>query len=113
MRSAKPGKRTLAAEVTNVSANGFWLLVDDRELFVAFENFPWFRDASIAQVTKVRRPASHHLFWPDLDVDLALDSIDRPGDYPLVSRLPATKTRRAHGRASPRERSSSRARRRA
>jgi len=29
-----------------------------------------------------------HLRWPELDVDLTLASIDRPGDYPLVSRKP-------------------------
>ncbi len=87
MRSAQRGKSTSAVEVTNVSGNGFWLLLDGDELFIAFRQFPWFRDASIGQLVNVERPAAHHLHWPDLDVDLAVDSLRHPERYPLVSQL--------------------------
>jgi hypothetical protein len=73
--------------VTNVSGNGFWLLLDGDELFVGFKHFPWFRDASIGQLLNVNRPAAHHLYWPDLDVDLAVESLTSPERYPLVSRV--------------------------
>jgi hypothetical protein len=53
---------------------------------VPFEQFPWFRDASIGEITNVELPAAHHLYWPDLDVDLAVESIENPEKYPLVSR---------------------------
>jgi len=85
MTSEGPGKHTSAAELTNVSAHGMWLLVDAREVFLAFEAFPWLRDASIAQLARIERPAPDHLRWPDLDVDLSIDSIDHPERYPLVS----------------------------
>jgi len=42
MTSAKLGKRTSEVEVTNVSSHGFWLLIGDKERFLAFEHFPWF-----------------------------------------------------------------------
>lgn len=87
MRSALRGRHTSAVEVTNVSKNGFWLLLDGNELFVGFRHFPWFRDASIRQLVNVERPAAHHLYWPDLDVDLAVESLTHPGRYPLVSRV--------------------------
>ncbi len=87
MRSALRGKSTSTVEVTNVSKNGFWLLLDDTELFVGFKHFPWFRDASIGQLLNVDRPAVHHLYWPDLDVDLAVESLKHPERYPLVSRV--------------------------
>lgn len=86
MRSGKLGTTTLAAEVTNISAHGFWFFVDGRELFVPFKQFPWFRAATVEQILNVQRPHTHHLYWPDLDVDLAVDSIEHPEDYPLVSR---------------------------
>jgi len=86
MRSERHGESTLVAEVTNVSANGFWLLVDERELFVPFKQFPWFRAAMIGQLLNVQRPHKHHLYWPDLDVDLAVGSIEHPERYPLVSK---------------------------
>lgn len=86
MPSDTPGKSTLAAEVTNVSPHGLWILLDERELFAAFTHFPWFRDATIAQLTLVERPSPNHLYWPALDIDLAVDSLDNPAAYPLVSR---------------------------
>jgi len=76
----------LDVEVTNVSGHGFWLLLGEEELFVPFSEFPWFKDASIAKLLHVERPQAHHLYWPDLDIDLAVDSIRHPERFPLVSR---------------------------
>lgn len=87
MTSGTLGRSTFPPEVTNVSVHGFWLLVGDRELFVAFERFPWFRDATIGAITNVRLPSPHHLHWPDLDIDLAVESITHPERYPLVSQV--------------------------
>jgi len=72
--------------LSNVSAHGIWLLIDDRELFLPYDEFPWFRDATIAQLSSIERPSSRALRWPDLDVDLTLESIEHPDRYPLVSR---------------------------
>jgi hypothetical protein len=76
----------LEIEVTNVSKHGLWLLLVDEELFVPFAEVPWFKDAPVAKLTNVERPQPHHLYWPDLDVDLAVDSIRHPEQFPLVSR---------------------------
>ena len=86
MRSVPRGKHTSAVEVTNVSTHGFWLFIDDREVFLSFNDFPWFRDVSIRDLVNVARPHPHHLYWPDLDIDLAVDSIHHPERYPLVSK---------------------------
>ena len=85
MKSAKRGRNTSAAEVTNVSAHGFWILVNDRELFVPFTSFPWFREAPIAKLLHVEMPGADHLYWPDLDVDLSIASIEDPERFPLIS----------------------------
>lgn len=103
MKSAQLGKRTSKVEVTNVSKHGFWILLGDREMFVPFDQFPWFRDVPIGKLLNVELPQPHHLYWPDLDIDLAVESIDHPERFPLVSRLrpnkgmqpPAQKTRRS------------------
>ena len=78
-----PGTSTSRVEIANISPHGFWILVDDRELFLPFEDFPWFKNASVAQITSVQRPQPHHLYWPELDVDLTVDSIEHPDRYPL------------------------------
>ena len=110
MPSAALGRSTSPAEVTNVSAHGFWLFVGARELFVPFQQFPWFRDASIRAITNVQLPSPHHLYWPDLDIDLAVESIEYPEKYPLVSKAqpkkalqPARRVRKkAKSKARPR-----------
>ncbi|MBL8503549.1 MAG: DUF2442 domain-containing protein [Rhodocyclaceae bacterium] len=73
-------------EVANVSKHGFWLLLGDREVFLPFEQFPWFRDAPIGKLVNVQLPSGHHLYWPDLDVDLAVESLFTPERFPLVSK---------------------------
>jgi hypothetical protein len=60
--------------------------MDHEELFLAFADFPWFRNASVKAVTHVERPSDNHLYWPELDVDLAIDSIRHPERFPLVAR---------------------------
>lgn len=70
-------------EVTNISQHGFWVLVDDRELFLPFDQFPWFKAAAVQAIHNVERPQPQHLYWPDLDVDLTIDSIEHPERYPL------------------------------
>lgn len=101
MKSATPGPSTSQAEVTNVSRHGFWLFVGERELFVSFKEFPWFQEASVREITNVQLPSPHHLYWPDLDIDLAVESIEHPEKYPLVSqaqpnrRLQPSKARRS------------------
>jgi hypothetical protein len=85
MKSVRRGRNTSVVEVGNVSAHGFWLLLGEREHFLSFTDFPWFRDATIAQLTNVELPSGHHLYWPELDVDLAVDCLDHPERYPLIS----------------------------
>ncbi len=86
MKSEKLGIGTYRAEVANISAQGFWLFLGDRELFMPFEEFPWFAEAPVSKILNVRRPQEDHLYWPDLDVDLAVESIEHPERFPLVWR---------------------------
>jgi hypothetical protein len=68
-----------------ISAEGFSLRVDGEELFVGFGNFPWFRTASAQQLAAVERPSAQHLYWPELDIDLVVESIRYPERFPLVA----------------------------
>ncbi len=108
MRSRKRGNGTSEAEVTNVSPFGLWILLDGRELFLPFEDFPWFEDATIRAIGNVQRLGRDHLHWPDLDVDLSVDSIEHPERYPLKSRVqpkkPAPPARARKRRAAGNER---------
>lgn len=83
MSSSAHGIPTSEAEVTNVSAHGLWLLSHGKEWFLSYDDFPWFRDATIGKVTAVEEVSPGHFFWPDLDIDLGLKTIKDPAKYPL------------------------------
>lgn len=83
------GSATLEAEVTNVSAHGFWLLLGTEELAVPYAQFPWFKKATIEQLLAVERPTENHLYWPQLDIDLSVESLRNPEAFPLLSRADA------------------------
>lgn len=80
-----PGTHISQVEVTQVSKHGFWLLLADEELFLPFADFPWFRNATIEQLCEIEWPTDNHLFWPSLDIDLAVESIRNPSAFPLVA----------------------------
>jgi len=74
----------LASEVTNIEPLGFWVLVDDREYFVPFADYPVFQGASIQQIFQVQRISPTQLSWPDLDADIEIEALEKPEHYPLV-----------------------------
>ena len=74
-----------SAEVTHISAHGVWLLAGATEMFLPFEEFPWFRDAPIAKVLHVEELSPGHFYWPDLDIDLSAEIIANPDKYPLLA----------------------------
>ena len=72
--------------VTHVSEHGFRLLLEGEELLLPFDQFPWFKSVTVEQISNVERPSPEHLYWPNLDVDLAVESIRHPEAFPLISR---------------------------
>ena len=85
MSSEPHGPGISGVEVTNVSSHGIWLLVGERELFLSYEDFPWFKDQPLRQVLAVEEPSPGHFYWPELDVDLGVESIEHPERFPLKS----------------------------
>ena len=81
------GASTSGVEVSHVSKHGFWLLLKDEELLVSFAEFPWFKEGSIEQLSKVELPSDNHLYWPQLDIDICVDSIRNPKAFPLISKV--------------------------
>ena len=78
------GEITLQPEITNISSYGVWLLSNDKELFMSFEDFPWFKDIPVGKIINVEEPSPGHFYWPDLDVDLSTESIEHPERFPSI-----------------------------
>lgn len=87
MSSLAPGNNTLAVEVTNISRHGIWLLAHDKELFMSYKDFPWFKNQTIKSILHVEAQGqgAEHFYWPDIDVDLTVESIEHPERFPLKS----------------------------
>ena len=83
MSSRVPGTLTSAVEVTNISSHGLWLLTGDRELFLPYDQFPWFHEAAVKDVLDVQEPTPGHFHWPALDIDLTTEIIEHPERFPL------------------------------
>jgi hypothetical protein len=81
------GSNTLAPEVTHISSHGIWLLSNDKELFLSYEEFPWFKDQPVRSIIHVKEQSPGHFYWPDIDVDLTIESIEHPERFPLKSRI--------------------------
>lgn len=77
------GTSTSHNEVTNISQTGFWLLVDDKEYFVPFNDYPEFKQATIEQIYKVKRIGPDAFNWEELDIDIELAALAEPDKYPL------------------------------
>ena len=86
MKSSNPLGQDISVEVTNISRNGVWLLTGDRELFMPYEDFPWFKDAPIGKILNVEEPYPDHFYWPDLDIDLSVEIIEHPERFPLKAK---------------------------
>jgi len=86
MKSSTRGADTSPIEVSNIDQFGLWVLVQNKEYFLPYDDFPWFRNATVDQILKVELLHQDHLYWPALDVDLCVDNLAEPGKFPLIYR---------------------------
>jgi len=80
------GVDTSTVEVTHVSSHGIWILSGEKELFMPYEEFPWFKEQPLRAVLNVQNPAPGHFYWPEIDVDLTEEIIEHPDRFPLKSK---------------------------
>lgn len=81
-----PGVTTSAVEVTHISSHGVWLLAHDKEMFMPYDEFPWFKDQPVKVILNVEEPSPGHFYWPDIDVDLSEEIIEHPDRFPNRAR---------------------------
>ena len=83
--SSSRGARTSArVEILGLTPHALWLSIARREYMLDYRHFPWFRAPAIEDVERVEMRYGH-LYWPTLDVDLHIDSLDEPERFPLVA----------------------------
>jgi hypothetical protein len=85
MKLSKPGKNIFVS-IENITPFGLWLFTQEKEYFLSYKDFPFFKDQTLRAIHNVQLLHGYHLYWPDLDVDLEIDNLDNPGKYPLKFR---------------------------
>ena len=82
MKSLKHGKSTLVS-VENITPFGIWIFVKEKEYFLSYKGYPYFKDQTLASIQNVKLLHGYHLYWPELDIDLEIDNLENPEKYPL------------------------------
>ena len=73
-----------SVNVFMINSQGTMLSVQGNDYFVSYNRVPWLRDARISSALNVRMAGQNAIEWPDLDVDLEIESLKHPERYPLV-----------------------------
>jgi hypothetical protein len=69
--------------LTNIERDGFWILIKGQEFFVPFDRYPAFKQANIDQIFNFHGD-DQDINWPQLDVDIEVDALKHPENYPLI-----------------------------
>jgi hypothetical protein len=86
MKLLKRGK-DISVSVENITPFGLWMYVKEKEYFLSYKDYPYFKDQTLRSIQNVQLLHGIHLFWPELDVDLEIDNLENPQKYPLKSRI--------------------------
>jgi hypothetical protein len=73
-------------EVSRITRSGLTLLVNEKEYFLSYSQFPWFLRARVNDIFQVDMKGSEHIRWENLDIDLSIPIIENPENYPLISK---------------------------
>ncbi len=73
-----------SVSVLMINAQGIMLSVCGNDYFLSYNRIPWMRNASIKSVLNVKMSGRNAIEWPDLNVDLEIDSLKHPERYPLI-----------------------------
>lgn len=76
--------KSLGVEVQNIDLHGLWLFAKGKEYFLPYNDYPWFKNAKITDVLNVQLLHKFHLYWPSLDVDLDLNTIEDTNVPPFI-----------------------------
>lgn len=84
--SSNNNSQLTSVAVLMINSQGMMLSVQGQDYFVSYNRVPWLRDARVSSVLNVRMSGSRAIEWPELDVDLEIESLKHPERYPLVMR---------------------------
>ena len=82
--SSKNNSQLTSVAVLMINSQGMMLSVQGQDYFVSYNRVPWLRDDRISSALNVRMSGPRAIEWPELDVDLEIESLKHPERYLLV-----------------------------
>ena len=86
MSLSKNGTITSDCKLTSINDLGLWILIEDKEYFIPFKDYPGFRASYLDQIFKIRYYPSGQLSWEELDIDIDIKALSEPESFPLIFR---------------------------
>ena len=85
-RSVENNTNATSASVLMINNQGIMISVAGNDYFLSYNRVPWLKDATVRNILNIKMLGNNAVEWPDLDVDLEVDSLKHPERYPLVMR---------------------------
>jgi len=76
----------ISASVLMINNQGIMISVEGNDYFLSYNRLPWLKDATVRNILNIKMSGKNAVEWPDLDIDLEIDSLKHPERYPLVMR---------------------------
>jgi hypothetical protein len=67
-----------------ITSDGIIVSVLGRDFYLSYDRLPWFKNAKVSDVFNVKMCGDDGIRWEALDVDLEIESLKHPEQYPLV-----------------------------
>ncbi|MDR0698529.1 MAG: DUF2442 domain-containing protein [Tannerella sp.] len=71
-------------EVRLITPMGIIVSVSGCDYYISYDRLPWFREAKVSDIFNVKMCGNDGIRWEALNVDLEIDSLIHPEQYPLV-----------------------------
>jgi hypothetical protein len=85
MKSKELGTNTSPVDI-HITQFGLWLCIHDEEYFLSYKDYGFFKDATINDIYEVELHHKTHLYWPSLDIDLDIEILKNPRQFPLIAK---------------------------
>ena len=82
-------------EILNISPYGMWVLMNQKEYYIDYTSYPWFKEANVREIANVKTIGFNSgLHRPDLDIDVAIEALEHPERFPLIANMPIKKKKK-------------------
>ena len=95
MNASKNGTNT--SKVNYITSQGFYLSVNDKEYYLSFEEYPYFKQVPVEDIFNVEIDEYGDLRWDKYDIDLCEEILQSPETYPLKMKITASEMGRKGG----------------